>query len=74
MVNPFPIFDCPVTIASAEDMANLLRCSSPEHAATFAIAAHERACWGYDDGRVVFWERVVEALAQHGALTEVAAA
>lgn len=72
MQNAVPLFGNTVTIATPQDMAGLLRASCPDGATAFATAAHDRACWGYDDGRVVFWEKVVDALARD-VLTEVAA-
>ena len=73
MSGPTPSVDSPVIITTATDMAHFLRSSSPENAVAFATAAHELACWSYDDGRVIFWERVVEALAMPQTVIEAAA-
>jgi hypothetical protein len=46
-----------------DDMARLLLAASPHRAASFALVAHERACWTQDDDRMDFWRAVIAWLA-----------
>ena len=57
-----------MTVRSAEDMAWFLYAASPETAAAFARAEHEKACAGWDEGCTVFWHGVMKLLANPAAL------
>ena len=58
-----------MNVRSAEDMAMLLHSASRDSAADFARAEHEKACAGWDQGREMFWRRVVALLGDPAALT-----
>jgi hypothetical protein len=46
--------------ANVHHLAAELLASSPARAEGFALAMHERACWGYDRALVEFWAEVLQ--------------
>jgi len=56
-----------VVVKTPEEMARILHSATPpKQAEAFAVAEHERASWGNDEDRIVFWRHIVTLLSSNG--------